>query len=527
MHRLILILCSILVISGCSMFGTFPEKDSAKDNAVLAGDEAQAAIDGAELHRHRDAFREVDRYWLGAPKEVYLKEPLPKELKRSLSYSTFNPMNIQEISRLVTEVTGLRTRVAEDVVGDLPSRNQVPQDGQGLPVMGSQYSEDIELMGTGREKITFDVDGTVEDLLNLVSSRMNISWRMDEGVIIFHRFSTRTFQLNIINELMETNSNSGEQSDGVGGSEAVSSEILRSIYEDVMSGITGLMSDSGVMTRSASTSSFTVTDTQDRIDSIAREVERVNEDLTRQVALNVRIYSISDVDNEEFEFSLDLLYSGMDAQGQIQKISDPVGAVSGINFNGAYLMGDWAGSTVNYDNVALRENVSIVTRSTNITTNNRTIPIESARITNYISSVTTSRSDLSGGVDTEIEQDVVTTGLSMQVTPKVLHDDRILVHYSINITDLVSLFEREINDASVQQPDITRRKVINQAIMRSGSTLVLTGLHIKNNEYKDSGAFWPGFKLFGGSQRDNADREMAVIMITPILLGNSVGEPRT
>lgn len=512
---------------GCSSLGVDDSRQqSAQDNAKRSAVEAEVAIDNAGAHRHREAFREVDRYWLGSPSEVELSDPVPEELERSLTYSSFSPMSIQEIAKLVTEVTGLQTRVAEDVIRPLPSGSAPQLDQNGAPIMASRWSEDVELMGTGRERITFDVDGTVEDLLNLVSSRFNIAWRVDDGVVIFHRYVTKSFALNIIDERLETTTESGESSQETGGTESVNSEIAKNVYSDVMDLMAGLMSDAGVITRSPSTSSFTVTDTKDVIDAISREVERVNEDLTRQVALNVRIYSISDVDNEEFEFSLDLLYTGMESSAQIQKISDPIGDIAGINFNGAYLMGNWAGSNINYDNVALKENVAIVTRATNITTNNRTVPLETARITNYISSVTTSRSDLSGGVDTEIEQDKVVTGLNMQVTPKILADDRILVHYSINITDLVSLFERQINEASVQQPDITRRKIINQAIMRSGSTLVLTGLHVKNDEYKDSGSFWPGFKLFGGSRRDNANREMAVIMITPVLLGNSVGEPR-
>ena len=520
-------LAAILVTGCSSLGGESTQKQSAEDNAMRSATEAQVALDNAGSHRHRDAFREVDRYWLGSPSEIGITEPVPPELKRNLTYSTFSPMSIQEISKLVTEITGLRTRIAEDVIRPLPNSAAAQIGQDGAPMMASRWSEDVELMGTGRERITFDIDGTVEDLLNLVSSRFNIAWRVDEGVIILHRYVTRSYALNIIDERLQTSTESGETSQEAGGSESVNSEIAKNVYSDVMDLMAGLMSDSGVITRSPSTSSFTVTDTKDVVDAITREVERVNEDLTRQVALNVRIYSISDVDNEEFEFSLNLLYTGMETSGEIQKISDPIGDIAGINFNGAYLMGDWAGSNINYDNVALKENVAIVTRSTNITTNNRTVPLETARITNYISSVTTSRSDLSGGVDTEIQQDKVVTGLNMQVTPKILADDRILVHYSINITDLVSLFERQINEASVQQPDITRRKIINQAIMRSGSTLVLTGLHVKNDEFKDSGSFWPGFKLFGGSRRDNGSREMAVIMITPVLLGNSVGEPRT
>jgi type IVB pilus formation R64 PilN family outer membrane protein len=523
----------IFVLAGCSSTNDkrTPDPVTAEQGAKRASAEATALLDESDSQRHRKAFREVNRYWLGSPNEIRIKDPLPESLKSQISYSTYSPMSIQEIARLITEISGIRSRIAEDVIRPLPNSaaSLIPDvQGAGASGMGSRWSDEVELMGTGRERITFNVDGTVEDLLNLVSSRLNISWRVDDGVLIFHRYVTRSFQLNIIDERLSSTSASGEgQEDEQSGSENVNSEITKNVYADVMDLMAGLMSDSGVMTRSPSTSGFTVTDTSDVVDAIEREVERTNEDLTRQVALNVRIYSINDVDSEEFEFSLDLLYTGMDASAAIQKISDPIGDISGINFNGAYLMSDWAGSQINYDNVALRENVSIVTRSTNITTNNRTVPIESVRITNFISGVTTSRSDLSSGVDTEIEQDVVTTGLNMQLTPKILSDDRVLIHYSVNIKDLISLFEKQINDASVQQPDITRRKIINQAIMRSGSTLVLTGLHVSNNEYKDSGSFWPWFKLFGGSQRDDANTEMAVIMITPVLLGNSVGEPRT
>ncbi|WP_138437898.1 hypothetical protein [Marinobacter shengliensis] len=527
--RVLLLALSVLFV-GCASNGvqeSSTKSPGAFEKASRSTMEAEVGMEATSSMRHREVFKEVDRYWLGSPQEIQIKDPLPEELTRELSYSTFSPLTIQEIAKLVTEITGLQTRVAEDVIRELPSGAAQPMTGQnGIPMVGSRWSEDIELMGTGREKITFDVDGTVEDLLNLVASRLNISWRVDDGVVIFHRYLTRSFALNIIDESLESTTASGEGDEDTGGSENVNSEIRKNAYSDVMDLMAGLMSEAGVITRSPSTSSFTVTDTKDVVDAITREVARVNEDLTRQVALNVRIYSISDVDSEEFEFSLDLLYTGMESSGQIQKISDPIGDISGINFNGAYLMGNWAGSEINYDNVALKENVAIVTRSTNLTTNNRTVPIETARITNYISSVTTSRSDLSSGVDTEIEQDQVVTGLNMQITPKILADDRVLIHYSINIKDLVSLFEKQINEASVQQPDITRRKVINQAIMRSGSTLVLTGLHVKNNEYKDSGMFASWFKLFGGSQRDSATNEMAVIMITPVLLGNSVGEPR-
>jgi type IVB pilus formation R64 PilN family outer membrane protein len=524
MIRLTALLFSILFV-GCA--SNAPQKPSAEDGAERATNEAITAMDKAEDVRHRDVFREIDRYWLGSPQGIRIKEPLPESINNTLAYSTYTPMSIQEIARLVTEVTGMKTRIAEDVIRPLPGGLPGASLMQAGGTVGSRWSDDIELMGTGRERITFSTDGTVEDLLNLVSSRLNISWRVEDETLIFHRYLTRIYQLNIIDEVLASSSKSGEGDEDTGGSENVNSEISRDVYTDVMGLMAGLMSSAGIITRSPSTSSFTVTDTKDVIDAVTREVDRINEDLTRQVAVNVRIYSVSDIDSEEFEFSLDLLYTGMESSGAVQKISDPIGDISGINFNGAYLLGNWAGSNVNYDNVALRENVAIITRSTNITTNNRTVPIESARITNYISSVTTSRSDLSGGVDTEIEQDTVVTGLNMQITPKILSDDRVLIHYSINIKDLISNFEKQINDAFVQQPNITRRKVINQAIMRSGSTLVLTGLHIQTDAFKDSGVGKPWFKLFGGSQRDNATREMAVIMITPVLLGNSVGEPRS
>jgi type IVB pilus formation R64 PilN family outer membrane protein len=524
MIKLTALLFSILLV-GCASNG--PQKPTAEDGAVRATNEATTVMGKSEEVRHREVFRVIDRYWLGSPQGIRIKEPLPESIGNAMTYSTFAPMSIQEIAKLVTEVTGLRTRIAEDVIRPLPGGVAGAPLTQMGGAVGSRWSDDIELMGTGRERITFSTDGTVEDLLNLVSSRLNISWRVEDETLIFHRYLTRIYQLNIIDEVLATTSTSGEGGEDTGGSENVNSEISRDVYTDVMGLMAGLMSSAGIITRSPSTSSFTVTDTKDVIDAVTREVDRINEDLTRQVALNVRIYSVSDVDSEEFEFSLDLLYTGMESSGAVQKISNPIGDISGINFNGAYLLGNWAGSNVNYDNVALRENVAIVTRSTNITTNNRTVPIESARITNYISSVKTSRSDLSGGVDTEIEQDTVVTGLNMQITPKILSDDRVLIHYSINIKDLISIFERQINDAFVQQPDITRRKVINQAILRSGSTLVLTGLHIQSDEYKDAGMGESWFKLFGGSQRDKATREMAVIMITPVLLGNSVGEPRS
>lgn len=529
LKKLIVIAISVGVLNGCAIMSGDESRSNKKiiDNEAAVLDE----IDKINNYSEVDVFVEKEGYWLGDSQPIDIPVELPAVLFEEIDIKSDSPASIQAIASTITERSGIRTRIAGDVILELPgSQNQATTDITGNPVAGaSKWEADVELMGTGREKIPYNHQGSIKDFLDFVAARYNIMWAYENNTIVLSRYVTRHFKLDIMSSEQSVQSESGGTNSENANSQKLSTNLTRNIFNDVSDVIKGMLTEKGIVSFSPSTGSIVVTDTATAAKRIEQFVDEVNHTANRQVAISFKVYTVNMEDRDEFNFSWDMIYTADSGSKEItlKPLGNPLGGANdGFGVGGAWLSGPFAGSTVTGETLSLKDNVSISNESTILTLNNRTKSVEATRTTTYLRSVKTTRAESGDSLDAELEPADITFGLNFIVTPRILDDDRIVIEYTLDIKDELGIFEKTVGDVSIEQPEFARRKFMDDIIMRSGESLVLTGLDLQTNEWKDSGIGESWFKLFGGGRKDVAKREVSVIVVTPVLVGQSLGGRR-
>ena len=133
----------------------------------------------------------------------------------------------------------------------------------------------------------------------------------------------------------------------------------------------------------------------------------------------------------------------------------------------------------------------------------------------------------------------------LEVLPRILDHGRLIVLFSMNLTDLLSLETfssdgsssedgEEASDSSdssdtesesgdkettvVQLPKMQTRGFVQEIAMRSGSTLVLTGFEQVKNNITTGGIGKAKMGLLGGQAYSDNTRDVMVILLTPEVL---------
>ena len=415
----------------------------------------------------------------------------------------------------------MRVKIAPDVIDkDIPAPPPANVNGY----VAGAGEQDQGLIGSGRERISFSHEGSMASFLDYVAARYNISWKHDESGVVLHRFVTKSFQLNIQNDQVTASSRSGGTDPERSGSQQLQSVSVSNAFEDVSGVIRGLMTEAGLAVFSKTTGSFVITDTASAIERIGTYVDEVNYSALRQVAIDVRIYTVSLSENNEYSFDLTMIYEDASKLGwQLSPLGDAAaGFTDGLSLGGAYISesNNWKGTNLGINALSLRDNVMVRNTGTVTTLNNRSKSVESTKTQTYTREVKTNRGADGESLETDVETADITYGLNMVFTPRILSDDRIQLTYSIDIKEEVGLFTESVNGVAIKQPVYTQKKIMNSIVLKSGVSLVLTGIDTETDKYKESGLGQDIVKWLGGGEKKERQREMVVIMLKPQLIGD-------
>ena len=183
---------------------------------------------------------------------------------------------------------------------------------------------------------------------------------------------------------------------------------------------------------------------------------------------------------------------------------------------------------------------ALLTSSSVTTMNNKVAPVQVTTSENYVkeTNVTTSGSGTDRSTEVDMETDTLNYGFSMEILPRILDHGRLIVLFSLTISDLISLeqfsssngtqsatgsegeeeSEADQETTIVQLPKMQMRGFMQEIAMRSGSTLVLTGFEKVSDSTTTSGIGKPKMSLLGGQALNNNTRDVLVILLTPEIL---------
>ncbi len=99
-------------------------------------------------------------------------------------------------------------------------------------------------------------------------------------------------------------------------------------------------------------------------------------------------------------------------------------------------------------------------------------------------------------------------GFTANFLPLILGDNRILLQYQLQISQLTAITQVSSGNSSIQTPQIATQSLQQQAFVKDGQSIVLFGFDQNRNTLDTNG------NLGGASKAGTTQRQMMVIVMT-------------
>lgn len=251
----------------------------------------------------------------------------------------------------------------------------------------------------------------------------------------------------------------------------------------------------------------TVTATPPTLDRIAAYIDNVNKRFARNIYIGVRIYNLTVDDEAVSGLSISAAIANLAGTREAQitpggLLAPTSGAPGQFTVRLAH-----AGSSVDVVAQALRTlgNVSLAQSAQVIAANGQPAPFQIADDVTFLES-STSTVVPNVGVTTALTPGTRTVGLTGNLVPRFLDDNRLLLQYQLNLSAM-TLGEVRSGNSVLQTPRIARQALQQQAYLDDGESLVLFGFEQRRSTADGASG------LLSLSQRGSSTRTMVVIVM--------------
>lgn len=562
-----------LLIAGCANLAGKVEGniDQTNDKASRLARDVGRTAPGAVI-LPKPLVTHESGIWLGK-NTVKLGQPsLPPIFYEPTTFDrTIN--SLTELAERITLRAGVPSKVAPDALeissgafrsrfGGLPGRGGMPSGPSGgaggmLPLPaglpGEGQSSPVQpgrgpAAATGQTQPTFaDTpggvrisynSGSLKGLLDTAAARFGVSWKYEDGVIQFFHTESRNFQISAIpgdstftatvtSGATSTGGNSGGGGGGSGGGSGGSGVNANnsqntgvvsklSVYVGIESAIKVMLSPYGKVLASPATGSITVVDTPDSMGRIANYIEGENKALSRQVAVNVTVLSVTLTDSDEYGINWSAVYNTLNRHYGISNTYAPSSGTNPVGFTAGILgSSKFSGTTALINALSEQGKVRRQTTASVVTLNNQPVPVQVARQTSYLQSAQTSIVAQVGSV-TSLTPGVVTAGFNMSILPHVLTNGTVMLQFSTDISTLRGIRTITSNGTSIESPELDTRNFLQRVAMKSNETLIISGFEQTDDNLDRSGVGDPRNFIFGGGFKAKTNKEVIVVLITPV-----------
>ena len=543
---------ALVMLAGCQAFNAAEvamQVDAAEARVTM-----DRFIERPGPLRAPDTVQTVDGIWLGGGSVRVAKgDPLPRSTDMVTLISA-EPLGIQDIATEVTTLTGIPVIIDfEAGFGGgvaLPEAppfevGQATVAEQGTPSDAFATLEMPALDGGGggfvspsSDTIQLSYSGPLGGLLDLLSTRFNVSWEYRNGSIRFFELETQVFTIHALANILDSTSTVGTTAEGDGetggftlssGMDA-SQSIAIDMFNEITAQVSDLVSTNGTVSSSPSSGTISVSARPHVLAQVSAFLSEQNERLSRQISLHVQVLSVELSQTDDVNFDLQLF---IENSLQISTVTPgqglspaATGAISAVVLDRPdtpdSIRDNISGTTVIANAVAQEEKTTVVTSSNLITTNGIPIPFQSVNQTRFVAEVTEESDEETGDTTLSVEVEDLITGFSIAMTPRIIADGGIMLQYSINLSELVSLVTVPLGGAQfVQIPSVDVTSYIQQALVRSGQTLALAGFEQATNDTLESGQGLPENIALGGTKQGSVGREVTIVLITPKIINSS------
>lgn len=446
--------------------------------------------------------------------------------------------------------------------------DQLPFSYYSRTIASGSSSNVLTKYQTGLEQsvnVTLNYSGTIKGALDLLASKSGYVYNVQGNTIYWQAFVTRTFDIAFMpggtDYLMGkesgggANAGGGSSSSGGSVSNYVSSDSsdseysnLRgklSIWKDLNTTITDLLSPAGKVMVSESTSSVTVRDRPTNVDLIGQYIQNLNHNLSKQVLVKIQVLEVNLQDNFNFGIDWNLVSKAFNKSpfavnanyGTPITITETLsgGAVPTFGLNPTLdpSSNKIPSYQILFNALNQQGKTSVVSEPRVVCLNNQVSVVRIVQSEGYAASVQnttlatsgTSTAVNNGTVTSQITPGTVITGLTLYILPKILNNKIYLqVNADLSTNNGFGSFGPQDPitgkvTTQIQLPNITEKHFNQRSMIRSGETLILSGFRQVAN--RANAMQFLNSQSLGGQASLQLNRE-TIVLITPIILtGNN------
>lgn len=466
--------------------------------------------------------------YLGAVgRRLYNGDALPSRFEGAtgITVKTRVPVNIGNILSMIGDITKIPVdRQFSSKFDDINSESIPLNIANKLNEVANGSDAALSSKLSTQREMQLDYTGSLSGLLNMVALNYDLSWKFEQGRIVFSDEETKTFEISLLPGKYSTSNTVGSESEGgesnSGGDEStLSFDVELDFWKDIDSNMKIILSDKGSYSISTSTSSVTVRTSPSNMKRVNNYISSLNSQLEKQVTIDVAVYTVSTSDVSNLSLSLQALLKRNG--GVLGSINSSFAASDGTPSISGFLNGDGdQNNQVLLNLLAESGKVSVVTSAAVTTMSGQPAPLKVGNDRAYISEIGTVLGQTS--TTNNASTSTVTTGFLMNLLPKIGRDGKIFLRYGITMSSLVGkndgFDQAKVGDTIIQLPNVDSTTFVQSSMLKNGSTLVLAGYEQKRNETSDQGIGSPKFKLLGGQQSGLGKRDIKVICITPRII---------
>jgi len=254
----------------------------------------------------------------------------------------------------------------------------------------------------------------------------------------------------------------------------------------------------------------TVTARPHSLQRISTLLNSINARYARNVMIDLTVYNVTLAKEQAAGLSMDLVYKQLNGNGVSLGGTSPIQPSSGqpgrftVSFadansrlNGTKLIAE-ALNTVG--------SVALFKKGQFLAINGQPSPFQVVQDRVYTATRTTTQTANVGAQTTE-QKTTLTTGLTANVVPLILGDNRILLQYQFELSSVTSMNPEVVNGVTSYSPEVARQSMQQQAFVKDGDALVLFGFDSGSEEVNDQ------LSIAGASKRGRGDRTMSVIVM--------------
>ena len=419
--------------------------------------------------------------------------------------------------------------------------------GVPTPVQSSDPAKTVLPISTLQSLEVVWKDQDMTTILNAVTDRLGLGWSYKDGVVTIYRFTTESFELSAFLSSQDFRMNiSGTSggSAGTGGASGGSSaqlqvnesgktDAVESFVKMINAMILSTPGSSAVL--SDGTARLTVTTTKDTMRRVRGIVKQELASLSRQVMIQIDIYSLLDTSGAESGVNLAALFANLSKTFNFS-VAGPTSLVSAQSGSVATnILSAASGGNASSKLVSQLGNSSLVLQAlaqtgysvqhqplNMIAINRQWARKTNLRQTGYLSETTPSTVAGAGSGAPGLKTSTITTGDRFVIQPAILDNGSVLLKFGVSLTTLLGLFDVSAGAGAtlqkVQTPEVSGTDDQSTVILRAGEVMALTGLS-RTKSTNDGRSLGEGVsKLLGGSQKLSTSREDFVIFIRPVIL---------